>query len=135
MSFTNKLKVLLSLGTINFTSSIILSIFWLYLASIMSVEKYGELAFLMSIVNMGFAISLLGLPSAVVVYESKNQNIFYPSFIIVIISAHLTALVTYTLTQNAFVSILIVGLVIFEIILAGLNSKQRYNDFSKYKIF
>ena len=69
MVFKNKLKVLLSLGTINISSSIIFGIFWLYLASIMTKEEYGELGFFISIANVGAAISLFGVRTMVVVYE------------------------------------------------------------------
>ncbi len=134
MVFKNKLKDLLSLGTINISSSIIFGIFWLYLASIMTKEEYGELGFFISIANVGATISLFGVRTMVVVYESKNENVFPASFIFVLISANITALVTFVLIQNVYVSILIVGMVIFQIILSGLNSKQRYADFSKHKI-
>jgi len=134
MVFKNKLKDLLSLGTINISSSIIFGIFWLYLASIMTKEEYGELGFFISIANVGAAVSLFGFRTMVVVYESKNENVFPASFIFVLISANITALVTFVLIQNVFVSILIIGMVIFQIILSGLNGKQRYADFSKHKI-
>ncbi len=134
MVFKNKLKDLLSLGFINLSSSVILGIFWIYLASIMTKEEYGELGFLMAIANVGATISLFGIRTMVVVYESKNENVFPSSFILVLISANITALVTFVLIQNVFVSILIVGMVIFQIMLSGLNSKQRYGEFSKHKI-
>jgi len=134
MVFKNNLKDLLSLGSINLSSSVIFGIFWLYLASIMTKEEYGELGFVMSIANVGATISLFGFRTMVIVYESKNENVFPSSFILVLISANITALVTFVLIQNVFVSILIVGMVIFQIILSGLNSKQRYGDFSKHKI-
>jgi len=134
MAFKNKLKDLLSLGFIFLSSSLILGIFWLYLASIMTKEEYGELGFLIAIANVGATISLFGIGTMVVVYETKNENVFPSSFILVLISANITALVTFGLIQNVFVSILIVGMVIFQIMLSGLNSKQRYGDFSKHKI-
>jgi len=134
MAFKNKLKELISLGFINLSSSVIFGIFWLYLASIMTKEEYGELGFLIAIANVGATISLFGIGTMVVVYETKNENVFPSSFILVLISANITALVTFGLIQNVFVSILIVGMVIFQIMLSGLNSKRRYGDFSKHKI-
>lgn len=134
MNFKNNLKDLLSLGAVNISASIIFSFFWLYLGSILQKTEYGELGFLVSIANVGAAISLMGLRTLVVVYESKNENVFPSSFLLVLISANITAAVTFVLTQNVVVSILIVGIVIFEIILSGLNSHQRYKDFSKHKV-
>ena len=134
MTFKNKLKDILSLGAVNVSSSIIFALFWLYLATILPKTEYGELGFLISIVNVGGAISLMGFRAVVVVYESKKENVFFPSFILVLISANITALVTFVFTQNVMISILIVGLTIFNIILAGLNSQQRFKDFSLHKI-
>ncbi len=135
MVFKNKLKDLLSLGVLNISSSIIFSIFWLYLASILTKEEYGELGFFVSIASVGATISLLGLRSVIVVYESKNENVFTSSFFVVLISSIITSSITYVLTQNVIVSLLIVGMVIFQIILSGLNSREKYRSFSKHKIF
>jgi len=135
MTFKNKLKELLSFGTINITASLIFSVFWLYIASLFSKTEYGELGFLISIANVGSAISIMGFNTVVVVYESKKENVFPSSFLVVLISSNVTAAITFVFTQNAMVSILIVGVVLFNIILAGLNSNQKYKEFSKHKIF
>ena len=134
MTFNNKLKDLLSIGAVNVGSTLIFSLFWLYLASILSKPEYGEIGFLVSIANVGMGISMMGFNTVIVVYESKKGNVFPPSFLIVLISANITAAITFVLTQNVLVSILIVGVVIFNIILSGLNSHQRYTDFSKHKV-
>jgi len=131
----NKLKDLLSFGSVNISASLIFAIFWLYLASILPKTEYGELGFLISIANVGSAISIMGFNAVVVVYESKKENVFPSSFLVVLISSNVTAAATFVLTQNAMVSILIVGVVFFNIILAGLNSHKKYREFSKHKIF
>ena len=134
MTFKNKLKDLLSIGTLNISTAIIFALFWLYLASVLSKTEYGELGFLFSIANVGAEISLLGFRSVIVVYESKNEKVFSASFFVVLISANITAVITFLLTGNFLVSFLIVGMVLFQIILSGLNSHQRYADFSRHKI-
>jgi len=134
MTFTNKLKELLSLVTVNVSGSIIFALFWIYLATILPKTEYGELGFLISIVNVGSAISIMGFRTVIVVYESKNENVFFPSFILVLISANITALATLAFTQNVMVSILVVGLTIFNIVIAGLNSQERFKALSLHRI-
>src|SRR3989304_5116004 len=134
MTFKNKIKDLLSLSVINISSSLIFALFWLYLASILSKTEYGELGFLFSIANVATEIALIGFRSVIIVYESKNENVFSTSFFVVLISANITAAVTFVLTENFVISILIVGMVLFQIIISGLNGRQRYTDFSKHKI-
>ena len=45
------IKDLLTVGTSLFISQIILGLFWLYLATILTKSDYGELGFFMSIIN------------------------------------------------------------------------------------
>lgn len=130
MHFTRDLKDILSLGASNLLYSIIYGVFWIFLATILAKAEYGELGFLMSIANIGSVVALLGSGAAVVVYESKNENIFPSSFILVLIASALTGAVAYALIQNVMASILVVGMTIFAIMLSGLNGKQRYRDFS-----
>jgi len=135
MGFPKKIKDIFSLGMSNLFAKIILGIFWLYIATILTKSQYGELGFLISIAFVGGAISLLGLRSTIVVYESKNENIFPPSFIIGLISSSITTSIVYVLTQNISVSILVMGITVFELLLSAVNSKKRFGDFAKYRIF
>lgn len=130
MHFTGSLKNILSLGASNLIYSVIYGVFWLYLATILEKAEYGELGFLMSLANVGSVVALLGLATTVVVYEPKNENIFPPAFIIVLIASAITGAVSYALIQNVMASFLLVGITIFTIMLSGLNSKQRYHDYS-----
>ena len=129
MVFINHIKELVGFGTSNTISSLIYALFWLFLASILVKSEYGELGFLMSIASVGTAFSLLGLRATVVVYESKNENIFYTSFLLVLISSSIIAVITYFLTNNLVVSLLIVGMASFAIVQSGLIGKQLYYKF------
>jgi len=132
MNFLDKVKTILTLGSANFSASIISGLFWLFLAILLTKSQYGEIGFLMSVANVGYEISLLGLSITVVVYESKKQNIFPASFILILLSSSIVGIIAFILTQNFAVSILILGMTIFHLILAGLNSKKRYTSYSIY---
>jgi len=134
MVVTKKVEDLLTLGGSNLISGLVFGIFWLYLATIIAKTEYGELGFLLGIVNVGLMISLLGLPQTIMVYEPKKENVFPASFAIILISSTISSIIVYFITQNLVVSILLVGLAIFEIIITGLNSKQLYKKYSIHKI-
>jgi len=125
---------LLSVGSSQFIAQIILGLFWLYLATILSKSDYGELGFLMSIVYVAAVVSVLGLGTTVVVYEVKKENIFPASFIVVLIAATITAVVTFLLYQNFAVSILAMGQAVFTFLIHGINSQKRYGTLSLYRI-
>ena len=120
----------MTVGSSNFFASIINSLFWLYLASILLKTDYGELGLIMSIANIGAAVSLLGMRTTVVVYESKNENVLPSSFIVILISSSISAFILSLFTNNLFIGILIIGMTVFELLLGGLIAKQRFSDFS-----
>ena len=132
MYFKTKLRDLLTLGTSNVFANLIQGLFWFYLASILTQTQYGELGYLISIATVAYGVSLLGMGAVIVVYESKKENVFPASFIMILISSAITSTVVFVLTQNLILSILIVGLTIFEIVLHGLLSKQSYGRYSKH---
>jgi len=134
MVFTKNVKDFFSLGLSNLISAIVFGIFWLFLASFLEKIEFGELAFLVGIANIGYVISILGLSHTIMVYEPKKENIFPSSFFVVLISAIITSFVVYLITQNFIISIMVTGLAIFEIILAGLISKRRYKHYSIHMI-
>jgi O-antigen/teichoic acid export membrane protein len=135
MYFSKKLKNFLTLGTANLAVNLMKGIFWIFLASLVSKTEDGELGYLMGIVTVTTTISLLGFRQTIMVYESKKQQVFYPSLVINLISTSIGAVVIFIFIQNIFVSLLIMGMAPFELILSYFNSQKRYKDFSKYIIF
>lgn len=129
-----RVKDFVTVGSANVTVSVVNGLFWLFLASILLKTEYGELAFVMSVANMGAGIAILGLRPTVTVYEAKDLNIFPASFFVILASSSITGLGAFVFTQNVFASILIVGMTIFEIMLGGINGKRLYGSFSKYKV-
>jgi len=134
MALLNKIKELLALGSANLISSIIFGLFWIFLATILSTNDYGEIGFFFSVANIGSSIALLGIGGTIVVYEAKKQNIFPASFVIVLISATISSVLAFVLTQNLIVSFLLFGMTVFYVILSGLNGNKRYRDYSTHLI-
>ena len=130
MDSKKSIKDLLTVSSSQFASQIILGLFWLYLASILPKSDYGELGFLMSIVNVAVVVSVLGLSGTVVVYEAKKENIFPASLIIVLTVSSITAVGSFFLFENFAVSILAMGQAFFSLIIAGINSQKKYGKLS-----
>lgn len=134
MNFPKKLKDFVALGSSNLIASIILGLFWLFLASLLTKTDYGQLGFFMAIANIAAAISLLGLRQTIMVYEPKNENVIPASAALVLITAIISAIVVFVFIQNFWVSILIASMSIFHLSAASLLSKQKYGIFSKYRL-
>ena len=134
MNFSKKLKDFVTLGSSNLIASIILGLFWLFLASLLTKTDYGQLGYFMAVVNIAATISLVGLRQTIMVYEPKNENVIPASMALVLITSIISAIVVFVFTQNFFVSLVVVSISFFHLIAAALLSKEKYGTFSKYKL-
>ncbi len=134
MDFPKKLKDFVKLGSSNLIASIILGLFWLSLASLLTKTDYGQLGYFMAIVNIAATISLVGLRQTIMVYEPKNENVIPASVALVLITSIISAIVVFVFIQNFWVSILIASMCIYHLSAASLLSKQKYGIFSKYRL-
>jgi len=132
MVLKKNLKDYLTLGTSNLVAGLIFGLFWLFLASLLDPSDYGELTFLMSIVNIFTTISLVGFRQTILVYEPKKENVIPGALVLTSIIASASAIVAFMITQSLLVSLLIVGLSIFNLTIVGLNSKEKYLNFAKH---
>ena len=135
MYFPKKLQDLLSIGSSNAITPIINGTFWLFIASILTKTDYGELGFLFSIVNVVSVVSLLGLATTILVYEAKKENIFPAAFVLVLVASIISSSIAFLFTENILVSLLIIGLTIFNLTLSGLLSKEKYHKYSYNQLF
>ena len=130
----NKLKKdLFSLGSSKLLVLGINGLFWFLMALILPKEQYGELTFLLSTASLG-TISRFGLDRLVIVFGAKKEPVLFPSYVIVTITSSLAAIVVYYFTNDVFVGLLVVFVVIFELMMADLLSKSKYQMFSIYEI-
>jgi len=130
LAFNSKIKDVITISSANFGAAIILGFFWFFLASILDKSEYGEIGYLMSIANVASAISILGLGAVILVYESKKENVFPASLLLILISSSLSGLIVVLITQNISLGLLIIGMTIFTITLSGLNSKQKFKKYA-----
>jgi|TARA_B110000495_G_scaffold203957_1_gene231235 O-antigen/teichoic acid export membrane protein len=127
-----KFKDLGSLGIGVATSNAIGAIFWLYIASIIGPEKYGEVSYLISIVIITSTIALIGSPKTITVFTAKGVKINPAIFVMVISTSIVTAVALFLIFISDFsVSLYIIGYVIFVLITSSLLGKKLYKNYSK----
>ena len=76
----------------------------------------------------------MGGCATILVYEPKKENVFTTSYVVILISSSLAGIVTYVISQNFIVSLLVIAMTSFTIILQGLLSRKNYRRFSINKI-
>ena len=85
-SFFEKSKNLTAVGIGNLVANGISSIFWLFLATELTKEEYGELGFWLAIIGMIGAFALLGSNNTLTVYVAKGVKIQPTIFFITLIA-------------------------------------------------
>ena len=92
-------------------------LFWLYMASLLGTEGYGEISYLISIGLIASTISLAGMSNILIVYGAKNIKIQSTIFLIGLLSSGITALVVFFFViKDPAVSLYVIGFVIFTLI-------------------
>ena len=107
-------------------------IFWLYMASLLGTEGYGEVSYLVSIGIMAGTVSLAGMSNLLIVYGAKNIKIQSTIFLIGLISSGITAsIVFFVINNDITISLYIIGYVIFTLVTAELIGQKLFSKYSK----
>jgi len=80
-----KQKGLFSIGFADIVGSGISAFFWLYIASQLNPDAYGEIIYFISIAGLAQLVSLIGSSNALTVYTAKNIKIQSTLFFVNII--------------------------------------------------
>ena len=133
-SFFNKFRDLTALGIGNIGTVIIGGLFWLYVASFVEVQEYGQIGYIMSMAGLVSGISLLGSNSSITVLTSKKDSVFVSISLLVIICGSIGATILYFLVEDVGSTIYVMGLIIFTLINAELLGRKSFVTYSKYLI-
>lgn len=133
-SYFNKIQDLGFLGISNILGAGILSIFWIFLASILGPENYGEVSYLIAIANTVSVIAFLGAGQTITVYAAKGIRIENTIYAITIISGFATAIITYLILERIEVSLYVIGYVIFGLVTHELLGLKLFKSYSKFLI-
>ena len=127
-----QLKGLTAIGISDISSSAISSIFWLYIASILSAENYGNVSYFLAIGGMASTVSLLGSQTTLTVFTAKNVKIESTIYLIVLISGIVTCVILFFMFQSLGLSTYAFGSIIFGLVNGELLGRKLYKSYSKY---
>ncbi len=137
LNFSNILQRfsgLFSLGISDIIGSGISALFWLYLATLLEVESYGEVSYLLAIAGMVSTISLLGSKYTIGVYVPKHIQLESALFLIVIIFSSILSLVILLIYHSVGLSLYVIGASIFTLGSSEIIAKKLYMNYPKYLI-
>ena len=132
--FLKKSKNLTALGSSYILSNAISAIFWLFLASILDVEQYGELGYLLAIVGTVGAFGLIGSNNTLTVYVAKGVKIQATIFFTTLIAGTVLSIGLLVFTQNILISFYPLALIIFSTVIFDLLGKKAFTNYGKYLV-
>ena len=129
-----RFKGLFSIGFSDIISGGIFSLFWLYLATLLDVESYGKIFYLLAIVSIASTVSLIGSRNTLSVYIPKNIKLQSAVFFIVVIIGTVATLIIFLMYGDLGSSLYVIGAVIFGLATSEILAKKLYMIYSKYLI-
>lgn len=132
--FFQKSKNLTALGSSYIISNAISAIFWLFLASILDVDQYGELGYLLAIVGTVGAFGLIGSNNTLTVYVAKGVKIQATIFFITLIAGLTLSIGLLLFTQNILISFYPLALIIFSTVIFDLLGRKAFVNYGKYLV-
>ena len=128
-------KGLTTITTATFISTGLGGLFWLYMASLMGTEAYGQISYFLAIGIIGSRISLLGFANTMMVYSAKGVKIQPPIYLIAILGSVITSLILFfVFLYDVGISLYVIGFVTFTLITSDLLGRKQYKNYAKYLI-
>ena len=126
-----KQKGLFSIGFADIVGSGITAFFWLYVASQLNPDAYGEIIYFISIAGLVQLVSLIGSSNALTVYTAKNVKIQSTLFFVSILATAVSLAVITIFLDRIDVGLLAVGYVIFSLVNSVMLGKKLFVKYSK----
>ena len=124
-------KGLALIGSASIIGSAISAAFWLLVASLLSVEEYGEISFVIAIASLGICC-IVGSPQTLTVYSTRHPKIIPTLLLLTLIFAGIGSLFAFLLFQRFEVIYLIFSFTVLEVSLTLLLGKKLYSKYSKF---
>lgn len=122
------------IGVTDITASIISALFWLYMASLLGAEQYGQVTYFISIGSIVSTFSLLGSTNMLLVYIPKNVRLESTLYIISIIMGLVAFVTLFFIFSNVSLSTYVIGVIFVGLASTEILASRQYNSYPKYLI-
>jgi len=126
------LRGLLSLGFSDIVGNVISMFFWFYIATLLDVDKYGQVNYLIGIAGMAATFSLLGNTNVITVITAKKIPLQSTLYLLTLIAGIFSSITVFVIIHSPEVSLLIIGYIIGTLALAELIGRKLFNKYSRY---
>lgn len=128
------LKDVSTIGIVDISTNIISAMFWLFVASTLGAEKYGEISYFIAIASIASTAALLGTENIMTVLTAKKINAQSTIYFLVSISTLITSIIIFILFDSFEVSLLVIAYVITGLTLSDIIGRKFFLEYAKYII-
>jgi O-antigen/teichoic acid export membrane protein len=133
-SFFTRIKELSILAGANIGTTIIGAFFWIFLASLINTEEYGQISYLIATLSVASTVSFLGAGNTLIVYTSKGEKIQPPIFIICITLGIISSIILFFVFRDIGISLYLIGYIIFSLVTSEYLGLKLFKKYSAYVI-
>ncbi len=128
------LKNISFLGIANVVPTIIVAIFWFYIASLVGDKIYGEITYYLTIAGIGSVIAMIGAPNTLNVYAAKGERILQTIAAITFTTSAIGAITVFFIFYNPGASLHVFTYVIIILISAEFLGRKLFKKYMKMMI-
>jgi len=128
------LKEISILSSASVLTNFIGGLFWMYMASLMGPEEYGQISYFIGIAMILASISLFGGGNSLIVFVAKGEKIQSLFFVITITTSVVGSIILFLMFENFGMSLYAIGFIIFTLVTSDLLGRKLYRNYAKYLI-
>jgi O-antigen/teichoic acid export membrane protein len=125
----DRFKGLFSIGLSDIVAGLSSSLFWLYMATLLDVDVYGEIFYIFAIGNIVSTFALIGSKNTLQVYVPKQIKLDTAIFSLVLIIASVVSLIVFFIDTESFLGLYIFGATIFGLGISEVLAKKYYTNY------
>ena len=125
-----RLHGLLSIGSSDIIGTGISATFWLFLATLIEPDAYGNLFYFMSIAGLASIVSPIATQFVITVYSARQYTVRTTLYTLSIVSTFIGMTVIYFVTHRIDVSLLILGYVAFNLASGKLLGERKLKKYA-----
>jgi len=124
-----RFKGLLSIGFSDLIAGFASSLFWIYIATLLDVDSYGEIFYIFAIGNLVSTFALIGSKNTLQVYVPKQIKLDTAIFSLVLIIASIISLIVFLIYSESFLGLYIFAIIIFSLGISEVLAKKFYSSY------
>ena len=126
----DSIKGIGAIGIGDIVGKSIAGVFWIYVASVLTPEEFGEISYLMSIAATCSIFAAIGTQNTITTFTAKKIELVKTLSIFSIISSIFGTVVLLLLFERLDIGILSIGFVLNNLVIGNLLGRKKFSTYS-----